>query len=224
MKFSRRERVLIIILILAASTMLLFRYIYTPGKNKINELAAELETSKKVLNELKNKHNEAAKNLQEIKNIDNEIRALDRMMPGDMDVPGTMVEFYKLLTDNNLTGDTITLGEVTQGKQYDFFTVSFDARGKREDIDLFLRQLEGLETEISITNLSIIASDQFNFDINISIAVYLFKTDEKREYTPDYYFMEENSGTYKNWYEMFKAMEKENGMDISGGLNGAENQ
>lgn len=223
MRLSKRERILIVILMLAASTALFSSFVYTPGQKRINELAAELEANRKVLAELKKVNNEAAKHLQEVKNIDNEIRALEKKMPGDIDLPGIAVEFYELLTGNRLAGDEITLGDVITGEKYDFYTISFNAEGKREDIDSFLRQLESLKTEISIAGLDLKAADQNNFKMNLKIDVYMFKSDKKSAYTPDYYFMDESSSTYKSWYEMFKAIDMVKDIDkgISGGSNGS---
>ena len=223
MRLSKRERILIAILVLAASIALFLNFVYTPGQNRLNELAAELESNRKVLAELKKMNNEAAKHLQEVKNIDNEIRVLEKKMPGNMDLPGIAVEFYGLLTGNRLAGDEIILGDVITGEKYDFYTISFNAEGKREDIDSFLRQLESLKTEISIAGLDLKAADQDNFKMSLKINVYMFNSDKKSVYTPDYYFMDESNGTYRNWYEMFKVMEmvKDTDKGSSGGSNGS---
>lgn len=223
MKLSKREKVLIVIMILIVFSVLFYKLIYAPGSTKISKLEIELEKNRDQVAALKFKHREAEKYLQQLTDIDNEIRELNRLMPDVRDIPGVMVEFYELLKSNRLEGDTISFGEVTLGEKYDSFTTAFSVKGKRADIDAFLKQLEGRKAELSITNLTLIAEDLENFNMDITIKVYMFKADNKSGYPEDYNFMGGNLGNYGNWYEMFKIVEIENGIDaLPGGLNGAE--
>lgn len=155
MKLSKREKIMVIILLLVASIAGFVSYVYLPGQSRQKSLTEEIETDRKILSGQKSKNDEAAKIIKQADNINNEIRDLEAKMAGAADIPGIVVRIYELLTKNNLTGDRLEFSDKIEEEKYDYYTVSFNAKGKLNGIKMFLSQLEGIGTEFSISSFDL---------------------------------------------------------------------
>lgn len=205
MKISKRELILLIILVVLGTGVILYRYVYAAKTAEAVKLESELEANRVKLTKLTVKQDEDEKNIQKIRKIDSDIMSIERKVPYIKDMPGMLVDMYYLITENKLEGKDIAFSGISDGGSYSYFTISFEVSGVKDNIDDFLKELENFKREISISSISFTVVGKDLFNVKLDLKVYMLKDSQPHKEPTDYDFMEGRYGNFKDLYDMFKS-------------------
>lgn len=208
MKLSRRELVLLIILIIMSVGVLFYQFVYTGRRAEILKLESELKANTDKLAKLMARQHEDEKYLEKVRSLDAEIRSIERRVPYIKDMPGMLVELYYMILEHRLEGNSISFSNITEGEKYDFFNISFEVKGNKSGINDFLQEIESFRREMSINSISFIVGSSDILNVKLNLKVYLLKDAEPHKEPVDYDFMEGKYGDFRDLYEMFKITEK----------------
>lgn len=204
MKSNKRELILLVILIVLGAGLAIYRFVYVSQKYEMVKLESELKANTEKFTTLKVKQDEVEKYIQSSWKLDTDIRAVERKAPFIKDMPGMLVELYYMIVEHHLEGNDVSFGNIIEGEKYNYFNVSFEVKGQKDDINDFLLKLENFKREISIAGISFISDGQEVFNVKLNMKVYLLKDAEGHKEPDDYDFMEGKYGTFKDLYEMFR--------------------
>ena len=211
MKLNTRELTLFVILVVLSFGLLFYHFVYIGHETNIVKLESELKAKKDKLAVLTAKLDEEEKYMESEKKLYTEIRSIERKVPYIKDMPGMFVELYYMIIENGLEGNKIAFGNVNKGEKYDYFNVTFEVKGKKENINEFLIKLQNYKREVSFNSISFATGVKDSFNVSINMKVYMLKSAEPHKEPADYDFMEGKYGTFKDLYEIFRNSSKTGG-------------
>lgn len=127
-----------------------------------------------------------------------------KKLPYVMDVPGLFIEFNYLFIVHALKSSSLTFSEPTETDTYSSFKVNFDVRGKKEDIEKFLKQIEQFRRLVSIKELSLRLVDDEEASLSLMLEIFFYTEGEVIQEPSDYDFMEARYGVDENFMDLLK--------------------
>lgn len=204
MKFSKRELILLIILVFAGLGYCFYQFIYVAQTNELINLETQIVSKKANLEALKANNGKELDYLNKIKDINAEIRSIEKKVPYIKDIPGLIVEIYYMILENNLDSESISFTTVKQDEKFDSFNISFQVTGNKDDVYYFLTDISDFKRELAINSINYTPIGQHYLRTDLSIKVYLFKDENSHLEPSDYDFMEGKYGTFKKLFDIFK--------------------
>lgn len=217
MKLNKRELTLFVILVVLGLGFIFYRFVYAGQETDMVKLETGLKTEKNKLAVLTAKLNEDEKYIEDEKKLNTEIRSIERKVPYIKDMPGMFVDIYYMIIENGLEGNNISFGSVSEGEKYNYFNITFEVKGRKDNINEFLLKLQKYKREVSLSSISFTVGAEDSFNVSIIMKVYILKSDVPHKEPADYDFLEGKYGTFKDLYEMFRSSSK------PGGKNGPKN-
>lgn len=205
MKLSKREMILLAILAVLGLGYMFYCFVYAGQKTDIVRLETELETKENKLAVLKASLDEDEKYIENGKKLNNEIRSIERKVPYIMDAPGMLIEMYYMIIGNGLEGNSISFGSVCEAEKYNYYNITFEVRGVKDNINNLLLELQKYRRKVSLNSISFTVATEDSLNVSINMKVYMLKSVEPHTEPADYDFMEGKYGTFKNFYEMFRS-------------------
>lgn len=205
MKLSKREIVLLLVLLVLGTGYLLYQYVYLDKQAQAASLEAGLDANRLMLEQLKADTKKEENYTEELTRLNQEIRSIERKIPYYKDMPGMLVKIYYLMLEHSMNGESISFSNITETPQFNYYNMSFMVTGQKNDIYQFVKQLENFEKILSIENIKFTMVDGSIMDANMNIRVYLLKGDGTEKLPEDYDFMEGTYGTFKELFDKFKA-------------------
>lgn len=214
---SKREKALAITFFLLLAASLYYFLVFEKQMQKIKSLKEQVAQRDALVREMyrKNYHN--------ISDMENKIREYDGMIakvyelvPNIKDTPGFLVDFHRLLTENRLTSDNISFGQLKSQKNYSTFTLSLKAKGAAADVRNFLKSIEKYKRAVTINKLDFKPTEEGLLETNVDLTVYVMH--DIAEDPLEYSFMGDEFGEI-DAFEMFKYPEpKGEGTGVQPGI------
>lgn len=197
-KLSKREVVLVSVLVFAALMYVYLTYFIFPSYTRIAELNTELMTKKKVAAD-RDKAQKMLKNLDSyLEKSKAELEALEKKVPYNVRLPELVVNIDSKMSSLGMTLQTVSVGEPdTANKEYDIIPVNVSMEGKYDDIISFIKYIEGNERKFVIDSFKLTPIKRAEaIPFEIAMRTFVLK-DLQKEAVPepdDYYFFKHDNG------------------------------
>lgn len=188
---------------------LYYYLVFEKQMEKIRYLKGQISQRDVLVREMyqKNYHNVSDME-NKIKDYDQMIAKVYELVPNIKDTPGLLVDFHRLLTENRLTADNITFGQLKAQQNYSTFTLGLKVKGLATDVQSFLKAIEKYKRAVNISKVDFTPTEGGLLESTIELTVYVM-----HDILPDpqeYPFTGEQQGQ-KNLFDMFKAPETKAG-------------
>ena len=210
MKLNKRESILLVIVLVLGLGVVYYQFFYTVHQEEQTKLKAQLNANSKKLEQVITKQKNDNDPTKSAANLDIEMKSIERNIPYIKDMPGLFVELYYKILEYGLESNNISFSNINQMEKFNYFNISLDVKGNKENVNGFLQQLENFNREISISAITFTPSNSNGLNVKISMKVYTLKSTELQSEPKDYDFMEGKYGTFKDVFDMFKSTDKFN--------------
>jgi len=205
---SKREIILAVLVFLASTTILCYRFIIEPQWNEVKKLQAELDRQKQELDfRIKEGWNDISGLKARCEEMERQIKIIHIRVPNIKNEPQLLVDFYKTAKANNVMAEAVKFSELkeVEGKNYSTFTVSTEVIGPTVNIYNFIKDIEEYPRLNRISEIKF--EPQSSTWITCSLTVEFYVLHEIQPDPPDYPFMEGEYG--KDWpYQIFGVYEQ----------------
>jgi Tfp pilus assembly protein PilO len=202
---QRQQKIILAVLLAIGALYAFYEYFLMPSIDEISDARREVQFQKENLEKIR----------FEAENIELPQRAfiqrttlqekLDiKKLPYVMDVSGLFVEFYYLFIVNELQSDRINFGSPVHTATYSYFNMVFDVRGKKDDVEKFIVQLENFRRLLSIEQMSLRVASVNEVSLSLTLRVYFYRGDRLVKEPSDYDFMEGRYGVYENFMDILR--------------------
>jgi Tfp pilus assembly protein PilO len=201
----RKEKIILAVLLSAGALYAFFEFFLMPSIEEISSVRGKVQVEKENLERIRKEvENIELPQRRFIQRTTLEEKMDIKKLPYVMDVPGLFVEFYYLFIVNELQSDRITFGNPSHTNTYSYFNMVFDIRGKTEDIERFIVQLENFRRILSIEQMSLRIASAEELSLSLTLRVYFYRGDRLVKEPTDYDFMEGRYGVYENFMDILR--------------------
>jgi Tfp pilus assembly protein PilO len=201
----RKEKIILAVLLSIGALYAFFEFFLMPSIDEISTMRKKVQVEKENLERIRiEAENIELPQRRFIQRTTLEEKMDIKKLPYVMDVPGLFVEFYYLFIVNELQSDRITFGNPTHTGTYSYFNMVFDIRGKTEDIERFIVQLENFRRLLSIEQMSLRIASAEELSLSLTLRVYFYRGDRLVKEPSDYDFVEGRYGVYENFMDILR--------------------
>ena len=207
-KKEQKQKIVLAVLLIGGALFALYEYIFIPRFEMMRDLRQTVSEQRDDLEMLRSEtDNIDLPERRIIQGGDLEEKENMKKLPFVMDTIGLFREFNYLFIINDLQSNRLSFGSPSHTSTYSHFTINFDVRGTKDDIERFIEQMEKMEnfTRLSsIEQMSLRLAGDDEASLSLELKVYFYTEGKSVREPSDYDFMESRYGIYDNFFDILQ--------------------
>lgn len=208
MKKQKKQKIVLAVLLIGGILFALYENVLMPRFNMMRDLRQTVRVQREDLDRiLIETDNIDLPQRRIIQGDDLEEKENIKKLPFVMDTIGLFREFNYLFIINDLQSNRLSFGSPSHTSTYSHFTINFDVRGTKDDIERFIEQMENMEnfTRLSsIEQMSLRLAGEDEASLSLTLRVYFYTEGKSVREPSDYDFMESRYGIYDNFFDILQ--------------------